>query len=259
MPSPPPAVLALWVAAVQTGDMALPMHYPQADRWESLQSGFRSHGITGESLTGTQEGAWQPGWHVVALNGFDDPFFIDLEEEALSFPVYYAPHGAGRWDATPVAPSLQRFGDMLRALAAYGEDDAAALQWLQAHTENGHLLWDEVKQTRLERMECARQDHDSALAPAEGPALWQRGELVLLQVGPAKLKVVHALRQALELTPQQALQRIAHAPALLGTETRGRLRRLETTLESLGAVVEFRPATRPDAPADTTAPLPPIR
>ena len=98
-PDLPRAVRRFIEDAIVAGDVALPFHYPRPEHWQGWQSGFRYHGITGESLIATTPGEWQPGWHVIALNGFDDPFFIDLGEEAQGFPIYYAPHGAGRWNA----------------------------------------------------------------------------------------------------------------------------------------------------------------
>lgn len=95
----PQLILQFIENQTETGSILLPYHYPKKDEWEEFQCGFRYHGLSGKDLTSTQEGEWQPGWHIIARNGMDDPSFIDLNEETSGFPVYYAPHGAGRWDA----------------------------------------------------------------------------------------------------------------------------------------------------------------
>lgn len=95
--SPNNAIRSFLEAAIVPGDMVLPFKYPQSERWEEWQSGFRYDGVSGNNLVASAPGEWQPGWYVVALNYFDDPFFIDLNEAAQGYPVYYAPHGAGRW------------------------------------------------------------------------------------------------------------------------------------------------------------------
>lgn len=235
-PSLPAAVRQFMEAGVVAGDMALPFHYFRPEEWEGLQSGFRWHGITGESLLATTPGEWQPGWYVIALNGFDDPFFIDLGQAAQGYPVYYAPHGAGRWDAQGVAPSLQRFGEMLAALRDQGDDDVAALRWMQAEVDPSTELWREVLEGRQQR---TTQDEIPATLP--DPAVWQHGTLVITAAGPQKMKIAHWLRQALDLTPRQALALAGQPGITVGDGYLVQMRRAQAQLQELGATVEFRP------------------
>lgn len=242
MPSPPPsppvpaAARQFMEAATVAGDMALPFHYFRPEEWAGLQSGFRTHGTTGESLVATTPGEWQPGWYVIALNGFDDPFFIDLHEAAQGYPVYYAPHGAGRWEAECAAPSLRRFGEMLAALRDRGDDDAAALRWMEAEADLGTALWREVFEERRKR-----EPRDEPPAAPPDPAAWQHGSLVITAVGPQKMKIVHWLKQALDLTPQEALALAAQPDITVGDGYRAEWRNAQTQLQALGATVEFRP------------------
>jgi hypothetical protein len=75
---------------------------------------------TGESLVGDKDGDWRSTWLVI---GYDetcgDPIFIDRSKE--EYPVYTAMIGKGRWDAVPIAVSLQAFGRALSAIAAVAE------------------------------------------------------------------------------------------------------------------------------------------
>lgn len=233
----PTAVHRFLADATVPGDMALPFHYPRPEEWESWQSGFRRHGNTGESLLATTPGAWQPGWYVIALNGFDDPFFIDLQEAAQGYPVYYALHGAGRWEAQCAAPNLQRFGEMLATLRDYGDDDAAALRWMKAEVDLDTELWREVWEERQKRKPL---DEEPPCTTPPDPTAWQHGALVITAIGPQKMKIVHWLKQALDLTPQQALALAAQPSIEVGSGYRTQWRGAEEQLQALGATVEFR-------------------
>ncbi|MBF5005240.1 hypothetical protein [Diaphorobacter caeni] len=250
-PTMPPAVRQFITDAVVCGDMALPFHYGAPDDWQRLQVGFRVHGITGQDLTGNVPGAWQPGWHVIALNGFDDPFFIDLGEASAGFPVYFAPIGVGRWNAVPAAPDLERFSAMLQTLAALGDDDAAALAFIEPFATADNTLWSEVRCNRLEAR-STREEVESipASMPPTDPDLWQRGTLLLTHVGPNRLKVMHVLKQALHLTPTEALALIGRLPVTLGCDYRIRLRGLCESLTALGATLEFARDGDSDTPPE---------
>ncbi|WP_433852304.1 hypothetical protein [Stenotrophomonas nitritireducens] len=249
MPTLPDAVRQFIEAATVVGDMALPFHYPTTEEWERWQSGFRVHGITGESLVAATPGEWQPGWHVVALNGFDDPFFIDLGEAAQNFPVYYAPNGAGRWDAEQAAPSLRHLGEMLAALQRMGDDDAAALRWIEAEVGLTSALWREVFQTRQQRHV---EPPTPTVLPAS-PADWQRGTLVITAIGPQKMKIVQHLKRVQDLSPQEALALAEQGDIAVAEGCLAQLRDMQVRLQALGATVEFRP-DEPSTPRDEMTP-----
>lgn len=224
-------------AALVAGDMALPFHYPRPEIWASWQSGFRHHGLTGECLVGTTPGAWQPGWHVIALNGFDDPFFIDLGEAAEGFPVYHARIGAGRWDAAQVAPSLPRFAELLIALRDLGDDDAAARRLIETEVGLDTELWREVFEGREDRPASTAESE-----PPLDPAAWQHGRLVITAIGPQKLEIAQFLRQARGLSPRDAMALIATQDDLVVAEgCLARLRHAQARLQALGATVVFVP------------------
>ena len=93
-----PHEIELFIASkVVVGNRAscLPEDYPQLNELQAYQEGYRW--LTGESLVSTKPGDWQPGWYVIARNYFDDPFFIDINEQTTGFPVHFALHGTGRW------------------------------------------------------------------------------------------------------------------------------------------------------------------
>lgn len=238
----PDAVRQFIESAIVTGDMALPFHYPRLQELDAWQSGFRRHGITGENLVSSAPGAWQPDWLVIALNGFDDPFFIDLGEQAQGLPVYYAPHGAGRWDALQVAPNIRRFAQMLSALRDLPDDDTAALRYVEVEAGLTNALWSEVHESRRNRP-ALEQELTQREAPCE-PQDWRCGTLVLVDAGPQRLKVVQHLRKMLGLSAQEALALASRRDIVLAEGSFIQLRSTRDRLVSLGAAVEFVAAVK---------------
>ena len=74
----------------------------------AAQEGYRWTGPTQRELPD-----WPANWVVVG-SIFADPFFVDVADDEA--PVYFARHGAGRWDAHRVAPSLS---DFIAALTSF--------------------------------------------------------------------------------------------------------------------------------------------
>jgi hypothetical protein len=231
-------------AEIVAGDMALPYHYPKPHELQALQIGYRSHGLTGEDLVSTAPGGWRPGWLVIAQNYFDDPFFIDITEEPSGFPVYYARHGAGRWDAVIAAPSLQRFGQILLALRELQSDAARTRHFIETETDATNALWSEV----LEGLKY-REEEQEPLEPAYDPKDFELGDLILTEVGPQKLKVVQIVRRALDVSLPQAMTVVAERDLVVcsGPRGGGHLRRVQALLTASGASTEFRPHAEPTA------------
>ena len=235
-----PVIEQFVTAAIITGDMTLPFHYPQLQDIQNWQIGFRKHGVTGRNLVSTSPGEWQPGWYVIALNGFDDPFFIDINEEMQGFPVYYAPHGAGRWDAVAMAKDLEQFMHRLTMLRNCAEDVASALSYLENEADMTNPLWRETYRNRQIRRSAQAEPVNET--PPSDPQDWQRGTLVLTEIGPQKLKVVQFLKQKLDLSPQEALALAGQQNVTVAEGYRIHLRTIQHRLAELGATTAFRSA-----------------
>jgi hypothetical protein len=221
------------------GDMPLPCHYPRLDGLDAWQAGFRFHANSGEDLVSTASGAWQPGWYVIALNYFDDPFFIDINEAEQGFPVYYAPHGAGRWEATRVAPNLQRFGFLLSALRGLADRDVQFVELIEAETETTNRLWHEVITHRRDRnsLEAEFEQYETEYDSRN----LVHGTLVITDIGTQKIKVVQLLRKVLDLPLQQAMALATERDVIAGVGPLIKLSHIRDNLVALGASVEFRP------------------
>lgn len=232
----PEAVTEFVEAAVVAGDMALPFHFPEVSQLPAWQAGFRFHALDHRSLVSELPGAWQPGWLVIALNAFDDPFFVDLHEQARGFPVYYAPHGAGRWEPLQVAAEIQGFSRRLRVLRELATDDVSVMRFLAAETDPANALWREVREARAERPAEIQAECEATWDPDD----WQQGALILIAAGSRKIEVAQVLAQQLGLRSPAALTLASKRCAVVREGRRRCVRELQRRLLAVGAEVVFR-------------------
>lgn len=226
----PQLILQFIENPIETGTMYLPFHYPKKDEWEEFQIGFRYHGLSGKDLTSTEEGKWQPGWQVIARNEMDDPFFIDLNEEASGFPVYYAPHGAGRWDAIALGFNIASLSGFLEQMEKAGRDKAACLQLVDLSTDVRNAFW-------LEFRTFIQEWEDEEAESTIDPALLRYGKLVITDAGPNKVKVAKYLMKIWKISPQEALARLTQQDVLVANGFVLHLQKYIDDLQQLGATV----------------------
>ncbi|QND54568.1 hypothetical protein HB779_21945 (plasmid) [Phyllobacterium sp. 628] len=219
------------------GNPLLPSHYAEFEHLDDFQIGFRRHGSTGESLVSEIDGGWKSGWYVIAMTGLDDPVFIDTAELEDGYPVYTAAHGAGRWDAIRISPSLVAFGRLLEALAEAKTDIFQFERIIIDETDAPNSYWQNVLD------ECRQAANSKDVSPDVGDyceADFERGDLVVTDVGSQKLKVIQIVSKSRGLSLKDTLA-LAEAPQFeAGSGVRLQLRRLKDQLEAVGATVEFR-------------------
>lgn len=216
----------------------LPMHYADPERLDDYQAGFRTQGLTGESLVSEADGEWHPQWYVIALTGLDDPVFVATGEAESGYPVYTAIHGAGRWDAIQIAPNLAAFARLLKALAEVQEDNVQFERLIIAETDPANKFWREVLEAHRESEDLEEPASD---ARDFDPGDFEQGDLIVNDLGPHKLKVVQIISKSRGLSLKDALA-LADTPQLKAASgVRLRLQRLRDQLEASGATVEFRP------------------
>ena len=81
------------------------------------QIGYRSHGQTGASLIGSNDGEWLADWYVIGYDSLcGDPFLVDTSDANL--PVMTAMHGEGFWNPETVASTFGGFAEALLLLVA---------------------------------------------------------------------------------------------------------------------------------------------
>ncbi|AAZ34878.1 MULTISPECIES: hypothetical protein [Pseudomonas] len=226
------------INGVVVGDLLLPTHYAKLDRLDDFQAGFRTHGNTGESLVSDTEGEWNPDWHVLAMTGLDDPVFIAATEAPSGYPVYIAAHGAGRWDAIQIAPSLMVFRRLLEALVEVNDDVVEFNRLIMAEIGSANQYWREVIEAR---QEAELLEQSTPEISACDPADFESGDLIVIALGLHKLKVVQLVSKERELSLKEALALADASEFKAGSGSKRQLRQLCDQLKELGATVEFRP------------------
>ena len=108
----PPDYPATYIEGGEESELDL--FFIRPERFDKFQEGYRFNPLTGEDLTGTEDGDWKKSWYVVGdIPGVGgDPLFTDIADERL--PLYTAMHGAGRWDEIHVADSLYELPDKIK-------------------------------------------------------------------------------------------------------------------------------------------------
>lgn len=248
----PPSVQAFVDAAVVVGDLALPQWYPVPGLIDDFQVGYRFDARTGQDLCGEAPGQWRPGWVAVAANYFRDPYFIDAAQADVGCPVWYAPAGAGRWTPSPVSDSIERFGALLRALAALGDDPAAMLALIDREVDTTGAPWREIRASIVESM--AAPDEAAPPAVPADAAPWTRGALVLHDAGPRRVEVARCVRRLLGVTPARALALLQAPPLELCAGLERQLEAELRALRALGATVAFVAAGTEDHGLVASAP-----
>jgi len=223
------------------GDLLLPTQHAEIERFDDFQLGFRTPGHTGESLVSETNGGWRPGWYVIALTGLDDPIFVDAGEGEIGYPVYSGAHGAGHWNALQIAPSLEAFGRVLKALAADKADAIQSERVIVEETGPRNRYWREFLDGRQEEATC---EDVLADAGAFDPTEYEKGVLIVTDIGPQKLNVVRIVSKFRDLPLRDALALAGGGEFEAGSGVKLQFRRLSDELEALGATVEFRAAMR---------------
>ncbi len=195
----PPAIAFFLKEKMTVAVACLPQKYPEAERFLFFQKGYRVHAISGDILTGDQPGDFQPDWFVICTNEFDDPFFVDFTEEEKDFPVYFALHGAGKWEHLLIADTITKFTSLLISLQHLQHDKERSLSFAKENTDLSNSFWKEVYTSIAER-----ETNDLITLPGNESA-WIKGKVVITNLGNNRMRVINHLKEKLKLTPQQAL------------------------------------------------------
>ena len=125
----------------------LPTYYIDINNFSRMQDGYGFNSVTGESYVSEKEGAWRDGWFVFAHNWMEDPFYIDLNQENIGFPVYYSLHGQGKWIPIKIADTIAQFEMILRKLKVKDTDAPFELASLHLEIDSSNEFWIEVDET----------------------------------------------------------------------------------------------------------------
>ncbi len=129
---------------IELENFCLPHFYPEINKFEDFQIGYKVHGNTGEKITGENEGDFKESWYVICSGYSNDPFFIDMNEEKENFPVYFAWHGAGSWNPIKVSKNIIEFGNQLEILKNIELSDENAQDKIKEKFDLNNEFWLEV-------------------------------------------------------------------------------------------------------------------
>lgn len=163
----------------------------------------------------------------------NDPFFVDLSEQDLGFPVYFSWHGAGSWEPVKVADDLNDFAAKLLSIQKVDQDKNQLIVLLSKDFDLTIELWKEMYASIEEEDEDGEQETDT------DPSEWIRGKVVIRDIGQQKMKIVHYLKENFKLTPQQALALSKQKDIEVDQGYLVHLKVLVNYLKELGATAEF--------------------
>lgn len=129
---------------IELENYCLPHFYPEPDNIEKFQEGYKFNSITGEDFTGENEGDFKKNWYVICSDYANDPFFIDITEQTENYPVYFAWHGAGKWEPIKIAENITAFSDKLELLTKVETEQTGIQEKIRQYIDLENDFWKEV-------------------------------------------------------------------------------------------------------------------
>lgn len=184
-------------------------------------------------------------WHIITLNDMDDFYFVDEHEAAQGFPVYFSQHDDD-WDKSmSVLPSLAEFAAILLKLdeLEYLGSEKAADFIAQTQDINHNKFWRELQQNYREltklQQEWAQQEAHRQAKIASGD--WVRGDIVITDLGDAKMKVAARMKQWHQLSAAEVLNMMQQPEIIYCSGLWEYMRPHLEELHSWGVTAEFVP------------------
>lgn len=215
--------------------LLLPENYAKAEHIYYFQDGYHYNSVENKILTSNIPGDFQPDWIVLATNYFSDPFFIDLNEESLGFPVYFAYHGQGYWKPLEIAESLAHFREIIKEVYSRRFDKAALKYYFHSYKGTENPFWKEVLETVESWEEMTEEFNEQEITDSD----WRQASLYITDIGPNKMKIIALLKKEHDLSGAEALELSRSNRILFRTGYYKWLQQDYQQLESLGAKVEF--------------------
>lgn len=228
-----PSIIKFLKASISIEGLALPENYASLEHIYYFQDGYHYNSVENKVLTGDAEGEFKTSWIVLATNYFADPFFIDLNEAENDFPVYFAYHGQGNWEAVKVSESISVFREILCEIQNLRSDKTALIQYFNENMDLENPLWKEVY-GNIENEEVGNPEQIETYESI-GPEV----NLYITDIGPHKMKVIALLKKKLGLSGTEALELSKEPRILFSTGYRKWLEYDCKQLADLGAKAEL--------------------
>jgi hypothetical protein len=117
----------------------LPHFYPELDRFDEFQAGYKYNGITGEESKTFNENCY-----VICSNYFKDPFFVDFSEAEKDYPVYFSFSGTGNWTAIKIAENINEFLEKLQKINVVKKSKYLTIKYLEENFDLENEFWKEI-------------------------------------------------------------------------------------------------------------------
>lgn len=216
-------------------NLSLPENYPTLENSFDFQDGYAYNSVNNTFLYGQKEGDFKESWLVIATNYFADPFFIDFDESAQNFPVYFAYHGAGKWEPIKIANSIDAFQQKLKAIHQNRFNKEELIKILDIEENSKNEFWNEV----VESCHNLPEIEENEIAQKYVQSDWREAELYLTDVGPNKMKIVSLLKEKFNLSGTEALKMSKQDRIFYHKGTYRWMTPMVQELENLGATIDI--------------------
>lgn len=183
-------------------NLSLPENYPTIDNILDFQDGYRYNSVNEASLISDKQGDFKDSWLVIATNYFADPFIINLDEVDLNFPVYFAMHGAGKWELQQISNNINIFQDTLKVIYENRFDRDFLVSYFEKLSKNNIEFWDEVYKNALNLPDLTNEEQEVKIFQTD----WREAEIYITDIGPNKMKIVSLLKKVHNLSGTEALK-----------------------------------------------------
>ncbi|UEQ77403.1 SMI1/KNR4 family protein [Chryseobacterium arthrosphaerae] len=198
-----PEILKFLEKAVITEGLSLPENYAAPEQIYYFQDGYHYNSVENKDLTGNAPGDFKPDWIVLATNYFADPFFVDLNEHAAGFPVYFAYHGQGYWQPLKIADSLEDFQKIIDDVHSVRWDKKVLSDYFKPHKDSENPFWKEVYEAIENQEEMSEEAVEEKINDLSD---WREANLYITDIGPNKMKIIALLKKEHHLSGAEAMK-----------------------------------------------------
>ena len=138
----------------------LPHFYPSKTDFDKFQEGYRCNTTTKESLIGTENGDWEEDFYVICSNYYHDPFIINITEKESNFPVYFAPHGEGKWNKIKISNSISDFYSLLIKIKETEETLPKTVELLRENDNTTTIFWQKIIEELIDVIKYEEEENN---------------------------------------------------------------------------------------------------
>ncbi len=163
-------------------------------------------------------------------------FFIDLNEDAVGFPVYFAYHGQGYWEPLKITDCLEDFQEIIDHVNSVRFDKKALTDYFEHHKDSENPFWKEVYEAIENQEEMPEETIEEKINELSD---WREANLYITDIGPNKMKIIALLKKEHYISGAEALELSKNSRILFRNGYYKWLQKDYDQLKDLGAQAEF--------------------